>query len=156
MENKRKITVETAFGALVAQIGFSEEQPEINVFLRGKDGDEMMLARVTDKTKTHQSERDGMQVSVYGRADHDETTNIININRRAILERLAPVYRNVDELTRVEFEELREHYFYDAQDEAPETVEGMDSPEDVPDDAVLNHYQGIGFVVDDFFCNMAD
>lgn len=73
-------------------------------------------------------------------------------------------YKTVHELSRAELDELKESYFYQLindDDEVPFAVNNGDEddvndisyPSDIPDDIIFNHYDGIMFVNDDFFCN---
>lgn len=51
-------------------------------------------------------------------------------------------------------EELKQSYFYQLQDENPEILQGITEAEQIPDDIIQEHYNGVAFVNDDFFCNM--
>lgn len=53
-----------------------------------------------------------------------------------------------------EMEELKQSYFYQLQDENPEILQGITEAEQTPDDIIQEHYNGVEFVNDDFFCNM--
>ena len=59
--------------------------------------------------------------------------------------------RTVHDLTTEELEELRSSYFYQLQDQGEE--EELQSPEDIPISDIINHYEGVMFTEDDFFCN---
>lgn len=63
-----------------------------------------------------------------------------------------PIMRDVRELTREELDELKDTYFWQLADEDPELLE--DLPDPIPDEVIFEHYAGIGFVKDDFFCNL--
>lgn len=71
------------------------------------------------------------------------------------------MYRTVYDLTRAELDELKESYYYQLMDNDEEVVfplEHIDyidvaTPSDIPDDVIFEHYSGINFTVDDFFCN---
>lgn len=60
----------------------------------------------------------------------------------------------VYELSRNQLDELKSALFWSDE---PETAEILDddiiAPEQIPDDVVFQHYAGISFVNDDFFCN---
>jgi len=62
--------------------------------------------------------------------------------------------RTVHELTTEELEELREAYFYQLQDQGGETE--LQGPEEIPMSNVVEHYEGIMFTDEDFFCNIKD
>ena len=53
--------------------------------------------------------------------------------------------KSVSELTKEEFSELKETYVLELQDRG--------SNRNVLDSEILNHYEGICFVTDDFWCN---
>ena len=54
-------------------------------------------------------------------------------------------YMSVYELSKEQFEELKDSYFY--------TVDNSyDYPSEIPDGVVKEHYKDICFVNDDFFC----
>ena len=58
---------------------------------------------------------------------------------------------SVYELTRNQLDELKTAYFY--QDEVQDILsENIVYPEQIPDDIIFNHYDGIEFVDEDFFC----
>lgn len=68
----------------------------------------------------------------------------------------------VQELSREQLTELKEHYLVELDDEGTlEEVTGLDAiyygvladiNEIVPDEVVFEHYDGVDFVEDDFFC----
>lgn len=63
MARKVEITVDTAFGTLVARAGDDpSNEPEINIFLRDKNGREMALARVSDGTVDGEN---GIRIGVF-------------------------------------------------------------------------------------------
>lgn len=64
------------------------------------------------------------------------------------------MYKSVYDLSPTEMEELRQSYFYQLQNESPEILQGITDPEQIPDDIIQEHYSGVSFVDDDFFCNM--
>jgi hypothetical protein len=65
------------------------------------------------------------------------------------------MYRTVYDLTREELDELKDALFWsDETDE--EILEGIDYSWQIPDEAVLRHFDGISFVDEDFFCNIQD
>lgn len=58
---------------------------------------------------------------------------------------------SVYELTRDQLDELKTAYFY--QDEVQDILsEDIIYPEQIPDEVIFNHYDGIMFVDEDFFC----
>lgn len=71
----------------------------------------------------------------------------------------------VADLSREELKELKESYLIELDDEGKleevagieaigyGTIENIDNI--VPDSVVFNHYDGVMFVKDDFFCNCA-
>lgn len=60
--------------------------------------------------------------------------------------------RSVYELSRRELNELKEIMFC-AEDIDEEILGGISSPGEIPDSAVFDHYNGILFERNDFFCN---
>lgn len=59
--------------------------------------------------------------------------------------------KTVYDLTREQLEELKNSFFW--QDETQDILEGAyTSPEEIPDIIIFEHYDGICFVDDDFFC----
>lgn len=62
--------------------------------------------------------------------------------------------KTVHELTAQELEELRDTYFAQLQDTGEE--EEINSPHEIPMDIIYNHYEGVMFTEDDFFCNVKD
>lgn len=61
--------------------------------------------------------------------------------------------RTVYDLTPEELNELKESFFW--QDETQDILEGAyTSPEEIPDEIIFEHYSGLCFVDDDFFCNV--
>ena len=64
------------------------------------------------------------------------------------------MYRDVFDLTKDELEELRDSYYWQLVDTGED--EGIDGPEYIPDDVLFDHYAGISFVEEDFFCNIKE
>lgn len=59
--------------------------------------------------------------------------------------------KTVYDLTREQLEELKNSFFW--QDETQDILEGAyTSPEEIPDYIIFEHYDGICFTDDDFFC----
>lgn len=59
------------------------------------------------------------------------------------------MYKSVYDLSLAEMEELKQSFFY--QDETQDIIQGaFDCPEEIPDEIILEHYDGIYFVEDDF------
>jgi len=68
----------------------------------------------------------------------------------------------VQELSREQLTELKEHYLVELDNEGTlEEITGLDAiyygvladiDEVVPDEVIFDHYDGIDFVEDDFFC----
>lgn len=57
----------------------------------------------------------------------------------------------VQDLTREQMEELKNSFFW--QDETQDILQGeYTSPDEIPDDIIIEHYSGVWFVNDDFFC----
>ena len=63
------------------------------------------------------------------------------------------MYMDVTELSREQFDELKEDYFWELAAEDSELLEGITYPDEIPDDAVIEHYRGVCFTCDDFFCS---
>lgn len=57
------------------------------------------------------------------------------------------MYKSVAELTRAELDELKEDYFW-----TEDTI--FRGAWEVPDEVILNHYEGVSFVDEDFMCNL--
>jgi hypothetical protein len=62
--------------------------------------------------------------------------------------------RTVHELNQDELNELRYALYEQLCETSPDVLEDCDSPDDIPEDIVLNHYDGISFEDEDFFCNL--
>ena len=62
------------------------------------------------------------------------------------------MYRDVRDLNQDELEELREMYYWQLVETGED--EGIDCADDIPYAVLFDHYAGIGFVEDDFFCNL--
>lgn len=63
------------------------------------------------------------------------------------------MYKTVYDLSPAEMDELKQSFF--RQDETQDILQGaFESPEQIPDDIILEHYNGVCFVDDDFFCNI--
>lgn len=63
----------------------------------------------------------------------------------------------VEELAQEQLEELRDAYFHQLIDGGDEEVlDGIDRAEDIPMGNVKEHYEGIDFVEEDFFCSIRD
>lgn len=61
----------------------------------------------------------------------------------------------VQDLSRDELNELKSSFFY--QDETQNINEGtFSTPEKIPDEIIFEHYDGVCFVEEDFFCNIKD
>lgn len=59
------------------------------------------------------------------------------------------MYKSVYDLSLAEMEELKQSFFY--QDETQDIIQGaFDCPEEIPDEIILEHYDGVYFVEDDF------
>ena len=65
------------------------------------------------------------------------------------------MYKMIQDLSRDELNELKSSFFY--QDETQDINEGtFSTPEDIPDKIIFEHYDGVCFVEEDFFCNIKD
>ena len=63
------------------------------------------------------------------------------------------MYKSVYDLSPAEMNELKQSFFW--QDETQDIFQGaFESPEQIPDEIILEHYSGVCFVDDDFFCNI--
>lgn len=61
----------------------------------------------------------------------------------------------VQDLTREQLDELKNNFFW--QDETQDIIEGaFSSPEEIPDWIIFEHYDGICFTDDDFFCTASN
>ena len=64
-------------------------------------------------------------------------------------------YKTVYDLTKNQFEELKSTYFYQLLDDG-DVLNEICYPEQLPDDIIYNHYEGINFTDDDFYCSCGD
>lgn len=62
--------------------------------------------------------------------------------------------RTVYELNTKEIDELKQSLYFQFVDNGDDIIDAIDSWEDIPTSIVENHYDGIMFVNDDFFCNI--
>ena len=63
--------------------------------------------------------------------------------------------KDIHDLTREQLEELKNNFFW--QDETQDILEGaFTSPEQIPDEIIFEHYAGVCFSDDDFFCTMEE
>jgi hypothetical protein len=69
---------------------------------------------------------------------------------------MATEYRTVYDLTPEELDELRATYWDQLEEVDDDVIEEATDYEDVTDEMLFNHYDGISFVRDDFFCNMIE
>ncbi len=74
-----EIAVKTSFGTLVAQLGSDSEYPEILVFLRNDNGQELMLSAVTDQSVS--GLEDTLRIAVYGDTRMDDYNKKITLRR---------------------------------------------------------------------------
>lgn len=63
-------------------------------------------------------------------------------------------YRTVHDLTPEELDELRASYYEQLDETDDDVIEDVSSYEEVTDEMLFNHYDGVSFVREDFFCNM--
>ena len=61
--------------------------------------------------------------------------------------------KTVYDLNEEELNELRETYYYQLLDSDEDVLEDYDWATDIPDEVIYNHYDGICFTEDDFWCN---
>lgn len=68
------------------------------------------------------------------------------------------MYKTVYDLTPEQFDELRTAFFWSDEPEALEILEqsGITAPEEIPNDVIFHHYEGVCFVDDDFSCTAWD
>lgn len=64
------------------------------------------------------------------------------------------MYKTVYDLTEEEMLELKYAYFDQLQ--YTDDADYFRMPEEIPDEIILNHYEGVVFSDDDFFCNEGD
>lgn len=64
------------------------------------------------------------------------------------------MYRTVWDLGKDELNELRWTYYCQLVDTGED--EGIDGPDDIPDEVLFDHYADICFVEDDFCCNIKE
>lgn len=65
-------------------------------------------------------------------------------------------YRTVHDLTPEELDELRATYFEQLDEVDNDVIEDISSYEEVTDEMLFNHYDGVSFVRENFFCNTAE
>lgn len=61
---------------------------------------------------------------------------------------------NISELNQNELEELREAYFNQLFDTDPEILGDITNANEISMESIMEHYEGINFVEEDFFCNI--
>lgn len=59
----------------------------------------------------------------------------------------------VRELSRDQFEELKFDYYCELFDEKSELLDGITCSDEIPDEMVYKHFDGVQFVPDDFCCS---
>jgi len=64
------------------------------------------------------------------------------------------IHKTVNDLVAEEFAELKETYFWQLQETDIEKFNRISFSDDVPNSEIINYYDGVEFVNDDFFCNM--
>lgn len=64
--------------------------------------------------------------------------------------------KTVYELSREELDELKEAYIIQLNEDGGTSYGELLAAHEMPDDIILEHYAGIGFVDDDFFCNQKE
>ena len=64
------------------------------------------------------------------------------------------MYRTVYDLNTEELLELKYAYFDELQ--YTDDADTFKEPEEMPDSVIFDHYEGISFVDDDFFCNVGE
>lgn len=62
-------------------------------------------------------------------------------------------YKTVYDLSPDELDELRDSYYWQCLDAGTIDIDTFDA---VSDEMLFEHYAGIGFVDDDFFCNQKE
>lgn len=62
--------------------------------------------------------------------------------------------KTVYELSENELEELRETYFQQLLDTDPEVLGEVTDAKEIAFEDIENHYSGVYFVEEDFFCNL--
>lgn len=60
------------------------------------------------------------------------------------------MYMDVHELNREQLDELRWSFYWELQN--TDDADYFPDPDSIPDDVLFDHYAGISFVNDDFFC----
>ena len=65
------------------------------------------------------------------------------------------MYKSVEELRREELDELKNNYYWQLYDQGG-LVAGISDSSEIPDNVILEHYAGVSFVEEDFFCNIKD
>ena len=83
----REIIMKTTFGDLVACEGGDVELPEILVFLRNKDGHELMLCDITDQSIA--GIEDAIRIAVYGSPKAEDYTDKFVITRNSVNDKAA-------------------------------------------------------------------
>lgn len=62
--------------------------------------------------------------------------------------------KTVYKLSKKELEELRQAYFDQLLETDPEVLDGIENADEIDMLDVIEHYDGISFVDEDFFCNI--
>lgn len=76
------VEVKTSFGTLVAQIGCDTEFPEVLVFLRQENGQELMLVAITDQSLS--GVEDELRIAVYSNTTMEDYTRCFTLTREDI------------------------------------------------------------------------
>ena len=69
---------------------------------------------------------------------------------------MSNTYRTVEELTVEEFEQLKYAYYDQLVCDGEDVLDGMGNWQDIPDEVIVDHYAGIMFTDEDFFCNIRE
>lgn len=84
-DNLKEITVKTSFGTLVACAGGDDQFPEILVFLRNENGNELMLCAVTDQSIS--GVEDVLRIAVYGDTKSEDYNQKVTIAREDVTDK---------------------------------------------------------------------
>lgn len=63
------------------------------------------------------------------------------------------MYKSVYDLKQEELDELKSSYF-DNPDSEEVLGDKITCPQDIPDNLIFEHYSGVSFTDEDFFCNI--
>lgn len=64
--------------------------------------------------------------------------------------------KTVKNLTRAQLDELKQSYMVQLHEDADFSYQELSEATNIPDNVIFNHYEGIMFTDDDFFCSLKE